>query len=764
MFIILTLIQLKISNMLLKIITKKKLKEDERGRILDESINAIKLVKFHGLEPKIKHTLKKIRQKETTQNAVLLSLTQLSYLPSVLAPMILSLITFLIFSNLCGELKVEQIYAILGLYYCLCSKIKSLVYTITLHIESLVISDRFWKLSHIDKNDTAFNKEDNKIQTGEVKISEGEFLISSQKKSGGEEAIGDESDLDSCLDSLIQESKNQELNDAKCLREINVSIKKGEFIGVFGEVGSGKSSFFKGIMKELGMTKGKLQVNGSIGYIPQEPFIMNETILNNIVFGKNYNKRKFREIVEICELTHDINSLIHNEYTVIEENGANLSGGQKQRISIARALYSDADIYLIDDALSALDVKVKFKIFNNVFKKFLKGKTRIFIFQEMEFSQKFDRVFEIKNWKIKEKKLEEEKLNKLGDGFGRYDKQPKEIKYRPIKNFIDDKKLGIVNLKKEEREEDLLSTGRISNRNSMINDFKILQNKKNEHEPLLLDEPVSNNREDEGRNTGSAISFFVQKTGKFNFSLIIGLYLATSLLKLYSDAWLGYWPDDQLQLGNKNYYPFSYSLIFIVSLILSITRSVLLGVVFSKSGERIFEKIMENLLKMKMRFFEDSQNGDFLNLLTADIADFEREIPSLIIFIFLAFFDLVGTCLLCLLLSPPVVVVIVVLALMLKSPIKKFTVVVIKLEKMLKISTSFLISKSLEVTKGRSSIRIFGKRKHFSRILGKRLDVSISAFTHLNYSRAYMKVKTDYSTIFIISFALVSIVTINALG
>jgi len=130
-------------------------------------------------------------------------------------------------------------------------------------------------------------------------------------------------------------------------------------------------------MKEMVLTRGEVKKNGKTAYVSQEAFMMNDTIRNNITFGMEYDEEKFKRTIKICELESDLNIFPGREQTEIGEKGINLSGGQKQRISIARAVYSDADIYLIDDALSALDAYVGKQIMNNIFKGILKGKTII---------------------------------------------------------------------------------------------------------------------------------------------------------------------------------------------------------------------------------------------------------------------------------------------------------------------------------------------------------------------------------------------------
>lgn len=133
-----------------------------------------------------------------------------------------------------------------------------------------------------------------------------------------------------------------------------------------GKVGSGKSSLLVSLLNETHKISGEIAVNGTVSYAPQLAWIQNETIRENILFGKSYNEAIYANVVRSCALLDDLYQLPAGDETEIGENGINLSGGQRQRISLARAVYNNADIFLFDDPLSAVDTKVGKAIFNNV--------------------------------------------------------------------------------------------------------------------------------------------------------------------------------------------------------------------------------------------------------------------------------------------------------------------------------------------------------------------------------------------------------------
>ena len=151
------------------------------------------------------------------------------------------------------------------------------------------------------------------------------------------------------------------------LKNIELDIKKGQLVAVVGKVGAGKSSLLSGLLGEMHkLNDGLININGSTAYVPQQAWIQNATVKNNILFNLPYDEDFYNKCVESCSLIPDLNIMPSGDQTEIGEKGINLSGGQKQRISLARAIYSDADIYMLDDPLSAVDAHVGKSIFDKV--------------------------------------------------------------------------------------------------------------------------------------------------------------------------------------------------------------------------------------------------------------------------------------------------------------------------------------------------------------------------------------------------------------
>lgn len=176
------------------------------------------------------------------------------------------------------------------------------------------------------------------------------------------------------------------------LSNVGLNVKKGELVAVVGPVGSGKSTLLAAILGELHKENGSVNVVGDVAYVPQTAWIPNDSLRNVILYGLPYDREKYNQAIASCGLLKDIELMDDGDLTEIGERGVNLSGGQKQRVSIARAVYNDADIYLLDDPLSALDAEVGASLFNDCVNGVLKDKTRILVTHQLRVLPQVDRV------------------------------------------------------------------------------------------------------------------------------------------------------------------------------------------------------------------------------------------------------------------------------------------------------------------------------------------------------------------------------------
>ena len=393
--------------------------------------------------------------------------------------------------------------------------------------------------------------------------------------------------------SLSFKDSNKIMNDGY-LNNINLTVKEGEFICIIGEVGSGKSSLIQAILNNMIILQNKdtkIIVNGKISYVGQEAWIQNNTVQNNILFYQPYNAEKYQKILNLCELNQDLNSLTGGDLTEIGEKGVNLSGGQKARISLARAMYCDNDIYILDDPISALDAHVGKNIMHNCIIDYLKGKTRILVTHALQYTSFADRIYYMKNGEIKWEGVYKELTNQ-----------------EFYSEFIEK-----INSKINE-EKDLL----IIEKNP-----KKINSKTNVN--LSLNKGIIQRiTKDEGKEIGKInkkvfISYFSYIGGlKFSTVLLLTL-LSWQGLRIISDLWLGYWSEHQGERSNTFFF-IIYGLTAMGGSLFNYLRTRVITSGSINCSTKLHNQMITSLIKAPINLFHDTvPKGQIFNRLSKDL-------------------------------------------------------------------------------------------------------------------------------------------------
>jgi ABC-type multidrug transport system fused ATPase/permease subunit len=177
-------------------------------------------------------------------------------------------------------------------------------------------------------------------------------------------------------------------------------VRPGELIAIVGSVGSGKSSLLAAVVGQLPLISGELFVKGRIAYATQQAWMMNESLRQNVLFSLPFDEQRYVRALKAAQLLPDLEQLPAGDLTEIGERGINLSGGQKQRVSLARAVYSDRELYLLDDVLSAVDQHVGKQLFNECICGAMKGKTRLLVTNQLQYLPMCDRVIVLKKGQV----------------------------------------------------------------------------------------------------------------------------------------------------------------------------------------------------------------------------------------------------------------------------------------------------------------------------------------------------------------------------
>ncbi|XP_044535039.1 ATP-binding cassette sub-family C member 6 [Gracilinanus agilis] len=344
------------------IITKKRsrfqeeqmLHKDHRARLIDSILRNMKIIKFHGWEEAFMEKILTIRKGELQALKNSGFLFTVSLVSFHLSTFLVALVMFAVHA-LTDEkhvLDAEKAFVALTIINILNRAQAFLPFSINTIFQAWVSLARLAAFLHLEE-----------VEPRAISAT----------------PVGTEADKE-CI-SVQDGTFAWSQENSPCLQRINLVVPRGSFFAVTGPVGSGKSSLLSAILGELTKLEGNVNIKGSVAYVPQEAWIQNASVEENVCFGQELNMPWLDRVLEACALHPDLASFPAGIHTEIGEQGINLSGGQKQRLSLARAVYKKAAIYLLDDPLAALDVHVGQHIFDHVIGPggLLHGTTRILV-------------------------------------------------------------------------------------------------------------------------------------------------------------------------------------------------------------------------------------------------------------------------------------------------------------------------------------------------------------------------------------------------
>ncbi|XP_055398777.1 ATP-binding cassette sub-family C member 4-like isoform X2 [Bubalus kerabau] len=224
----------------------------------------------------------------------------------------------------------------------------------------------------------------------------------------------------------------EKASETPTLQGLSFTVRPGELLAVVGPVGAGKSSLLSAVLGELPPSQGKVNVHGRIAYVSQQPWLFPGTVKSNILFGKKYEKEQYEKVIKACALKEDLQLLEKGDLTEIGDRGTPLSEGQKARVSLARAVYQDADIYLLDDPLSAVDAGVSRHLFEQCVHQALKEKITILVTHQLQYLKNSSQILILKDGKMVERGTYSEFLKSGVDIFSLFEKGNEQSESSPV--------------------------------------------------------------------------------------------------------------------------------------------------------------------------------------------------------------------------------------------------------------------------------------------------------------------------------------------
>ena len=494
--------------------------------------------------------------------------------------------------------------------------------------------NRIHEVSHFNPyNENLINEQD-----AFMKEEENEYK-SSVKASVNEES---QSIMESNLDNK-QGNKNNNDNktmEIPLLTNINLKIEYGDLIGIYGITGSGKTSLLNAICNNLDILNksnnknDKMIVNGTISYTPQTPWIINDTIKGNIILNKSYEEELYQHVIGICELEKDLLSLQGGDFTEIGDKGEYLSSGQKIRISIARAVYSNSDIYLFDDPLSSLDPSIKNNIFRKVIKGYLKSKTVLLVTNELQYIPEMKHVIHMHDGVIDFIGTAEEAMQQYFylEYFKDDSEKEENIEKKKKKEIEKEKEMEL------ERENEIKSKNNINigsrflselndTDSESINKFSLFGVMKQKRTKYTYNSHIKKANENNSNKDSLMIDMESLKViinysgGLFFVILLVLINIIWKLCESGSDYILMVWSSDSKMNERKNkIFLTTYALISLGAIIFIFSRNFAIVRAIMEFNQKMHDTLIKKLLKAPINLFYDLvPRSHILNRLSKDL-------------------------------------------------------------------------------------------------------------------------------------------------
>ncbi|CAH0555484.1 unnamed protein product [Brassicogethes aeneus] len=728
-----------------KILQIKQMKnKDERVKLMNEILSGIKVLKLYAWEPSFENQVIKIRNKEIKvlkQSAYLNAGT--SFIWSC-APFLVSLVTFAtyVLVDERNVLDANKAYVSISLFNILRFPLSMLPMMISNWVQTYVSIKRinnFLNAEELDPHNVFHDKD----EVDPMVIENGTF-------SWGEDPI---------------------------LKNINIRLPKGSLTAVVGSVGAGKSSLILASLGEMEKNSGRVNTIGSIAYVAQQAWIQNATLKDNILFGKPYDQRIYNKVVKACALKPDFDMLPAGDQTEIGEKGINLSGGQKQRVSLARAVYADSDIYLLDDPLSAVDSHVGKHIFDQVIgpNGMLSGKTRILVTHGITYLPQTDRILVIKKGEISESGTYKELLSTKGSfseflmqhitqdnstDLDELEEVPEELKREFLRHRSrvsesvsetgSEKANGSL-----QRQKSTDSGGEKGRQRSQSTDDSKSQSA-NDGEKLIEAEKAET-----GSVSWEVYKYYLKSIGFFLTFATIVLNMVFQGFSIGSNIWLGVWADDNELMVNgtqntakRDMYLGVYGALGIGQ-VFAIFLSVLALYVGTLNAAKLLHwLLLQNIVKVPTTtFFDVTPVGRILNRFSKDIDTLDNVLPMTIRGWITCFFSVIGTLVVISYTTPLFILVIIPIGLLYYFIQRFYVATSRQLKRLESVSRSPIYSHFGESITGAQAIRAFGQEDRFITESERKVDNNQVCYYPSIISNRWLAVRLEMIGNLIILFA-----------
>uniref|UniRef100_A0A8C1PEQ3 Uncharacterized protein n=1 Tax=Cyprinus carpio TaxID=7962 RepID=A0A8C1PEQ3_CYPCA len=699
--------------------------KDKRMKIINDILNGIKVLKYYAWESSFEAQVQEIREKELKVMRKFAYLSSVSTFIFSCAPAIVSLATFAVFVSVSPDniLDAEKAFTSISLFNILRFPLAMFPQLISIMVQTAVSKKRLEKF-----------------------LSESEQMLSSFPELGA--AV-----------SMTDGTYAWERDTEPVLKNVSLDIKPGRLVAVVGAVGSGKTSLISALLGELHSLKGRINIKGSVAFVPQQAWIQNATVMDNILFGSNLDEERYRSVVDACALGPDLDLLPGRDQTEIGEKGINLSGGQKQRVSLARAVYSSADVYLLDDPLSAVDSHVGKHLFERVIgpKGLLKDKTRILVTHGISFLPYVDEIVVLVNGVVSEVGSYDGLRASKGafsEFLETYGKEESSNANTSLQEYIFVFTIFVF----------FVFSMRLR-KNSSVRSKKDSGDKKGQR--LIEKETMET-----GRVKFSVYLQYLRSMGWCFITWSFLFYFIQNVAFIGQNLWLSDWTEDSVEYFNTTYPNHIRDMRIGVFGALGMAQGflVFLGTILLADGSisasrTLHTSLLSNILKVPMVFFDTTPSGRIVNRFAKDIFTVDEIIPMSFRTCILCLLGVLGTLFVICLATPIFTAVVVPMAVIYYFVQRFYVATSRQLRRLDSVSRSPIYSHFGETVSGISVIRAYGHQQRFLKQNEDTIDQNLKSVYPWIVSNRWLAMRLEFLGNLVVFFsALFAVISRDSLN
>ena len=583
---------------------------DQRIKLTNEMIEGIRLLKMYGWDTQYTNKITQTRDKEISL------LTKLGYTYymgghffSRLSPVLGSFVIFITYALTGGQLTSSKVYSTIVMLNFLClTTVHFPNIGLRFAIQAKQIFQRIIDVLEIEESRVSQTVQSINLPhepTNAVEFDNFSIFLEEKSKK-----------------PLNPQTVDESL-EKPALQNLTFTVKRGTLCAFVGQIGSGKSILLKSFFNEASKTKGELRFSGRVAYVEHEAIIFPGTVRSNIIFGGEFDKTRYNQVIQACCLVDDFKQFPHGDSTEIGERGVNLSGGQKARLSLARALYSEADIYLLDDPLSAVDTHVANVLFTEAIRGLLKNKTVLLATHQVHFAREADQMIVLENGCIKAMGALDEIIKQdssiLSIFQTRNNRNTDDVETDNSEEGNKEQSPSSLALDGEETE--LLTDRSISS----VVDLHPEETKAKTEEAKVKEEKgkLVCEEKDESSEVGWRLYWYYIKNagGVVIISSFAALLAAIEFFNVFYHRYAGHWIEGESTPGSVMALLGGFIVAFMLSLALREKFYVDLGL---KISNRLHGTILYRVVRAPIQFFDTNPTGRILNRFSNDVGVMDR--------------------------------------------------------------------------------------------------------------------------------------------